>query len=84
MLKKFLLILAAGMVCLHGRAANDYGIPENIQDGNILHCFEWNSADIIAELPAIAEAGFGAIQISPLQGNALQGQSGPMYTFPMI
>ena len=50
-------------------AANPYGIPDNIQDGNILHCFDWKFSDIISELPAIAEAGFGAVQVSPVQGN---------------
>lgn len=51
------------------QAANSYGIPANIQDGNILHCFNWSFYDIRQELPAIAEAGFGAIQVSPVQGN---------------
>lgn len=54
-------------------AANSYGIPENIQDGNILHCFDWTFTDIIAELPNIAKAGFGAVQVSPVQGNAGTG-----------
>lgn len=48
---------------------NDYGIPDDIQQGNILHCFNWTFADIQAELPNIAAAGFGAIQVSPVQGN---------------
>lgn len=52
-------------------AANSYGIPENIQDGNILHCFNWTFYDIKKELPNIAKAGFGAIQVSPVQGNCL-------------
>lgn len=45
----------------------DYGIPANIQDGNILHCFNWTANEIKAELPNIAAAGFGSVQISPLQ-----------------
>lgn len=53
------------------KAANSYGLPEKIQDSNILHCFDWTFNDIKNELPAIAEAGFGAIQVSPVQGNAL-------------
>ena len=48
-------------------AQNQYGIPSNIQDGNILHCFNWKLSDIKSELPNIAKAGFGAVQISPMQ-----------------
>lgn len=65
------LALAAGAPGLF--AANQYGIPDNIQDCNILHCFDWTFSDIKAELPKIAEAGFGAIQVSPVQGNCLTG-----------
>ena len=45
----------------------NYGLAENIQDGVILHCFDWKYSDIIRELPAIAEAGFTAVQTSPAQ-----------------
>lgn len=45
----------------------DYGLPANIQDGNILHCFNWTMADVKAELPNIAAAGYGSVQLSPLQ-----------------
>ena len=48
-------------------AANDYGLADNIQDGAILHCFDWKYNDIKAELQNIAEAGFSAIQTSPAQ-----------------
>lgn len=51
-------------------AVEGYGLPENIRDGNILHCFNWNFVDIRNELPNIAKAGFKAVQISPVQGNA--------------
>ena len=49
--------------------AADYGLPSAIQDGNILHCFDWTFNDIKTELPNIAAAGFGAVQVSPVQGN---------------
>lgn len=49
-----------------GRAA-DYGLPANIQDGNILHCFNWSMNQVKEELPNIAAAGFGSVQLSPLQ-----------------
>lgn len=44
-------------------------LPAEIQEGVILHCFDWKLTDIITELPAIASAGFGAVQISPQQRN---------------
>ena len=48
-------------------AANSYGLADNIQDGTILHCFDWKYNDIKAELPNIAAAGFTAVQTSPVQ-----------------
>lgn len=56
------------MLCASAFSA-DYGLPANIQDGNILHCFDWTFSDIQKELPNIAAAGFGAVQVSPVQGN---------------
>lgn len=65
--------LAVSAALLPASAENSYGLPENIQDGNILHCFDWSIAQIKEELPAIAEAGFGAVQLSPMQGNCASG-----------
>lgn len=45
----------------------DYGLPEGIQEGNILHCFNWSIAQVKEALPTIAAAGFGSVQLSPLQ-----------------
>lgn len=45
-------------------------MPADIQQANILHCFNWKFNDIRVELPRIAAAGFGAVQVSPVQGNA--------------
>ncbi len=45
----------------------NYGLAKNIQDGNILHCFNWKYNDIKAELKNIAEAGFTSVQTSPAQ-----------------
>ena len=45
----------------------DYGLAKNIQDGNILHCFDWTYNDIKAELKNIAQAGFTSVQTSPAQ-----------------
>ncbi|MBQ7999969.1 MAG: starch-binding protein [Ruminococcus sp.] len=45
----------------------NYGLAKNIQDGNVLHCFNWKYNDIKAELKSIAEAGFTSVQTSPAQ-----------------
>ncbi|MDO4419529.1 MAG: starch-binding protein, partial [Ruminococcus sp.] len=47
--------------------SKDYGLAKNIQDGNILHCFNWKYNDIKAELANIAAAGFTSVQTSPAQ-----------------
>ena len=54
-------------------ASADYGLADNIQDGNILHCFCWKYNDIKAMLPEIAEAGFTSIQVSPPQATSGTG-----------
>ena len=46
---------------------NDYNLANNIQDGVILHCFNWNLNNIKNNIKNIAEAGFSAIQTSPMQ-----------------
>lgn len=52
----------------------DYGLAESCEDGVILHCFNWTLAQIRAELPNIAAAGFSAVQTSPLQPHDGSGQ----------
>ena len=47
--------------------ANSYGLCDNIQDGTILHCFDWKYSQIKEELPNIAAAGFTSVQTSPAQ-----------------
>ncbi len=47
-------------------ADNSYGLKDNIQDGVILHSFDWSLNDIKAEIPNIAKAGFTAVQTSPV------------------
>lgn len=64
-----LTVLASGV----GVAQNQNGLPAEISQGNILHCFDWKMSDVQKELPAIAEAGFNAIQISPVQRNISSG-----------
>lgn len=73
MLKKFLSAAALAVTVSAGTLAADYGLPANIQEGNILHCFDWTCAQVESELDNIAEAGFGAVQLSPVQGNCNVG-----------
>ena len=54
-------------------ADNKYGLKDNIQDGVILHCFDWTLEDIQAEIPNIAKAGFTAVQTSPVHERAGKG-----------
>lgn len=68
-----LLLLLAVTLASQVNAQNSYGIPSGIQEGNILHCFDWKISDVKAELPNIAAAGFGSVQLSPLQRNAAVG-----------
>lgn len=70
MIRKLLMMFVA-LIALNINVfaqSNSYGLPEGIQDGNILHCFNWTFNDIKKELPQIAQAGFGSIQVSPVQG----------------
>lgn len=55
------------------QAAMDYGLADNIQDGVILHCFDWKYNDIKTELPNIAKAGFTSVQTSPAQVGVSSG-----------
>ncbi len=48
--------------------ANDYRLAEDIQQGQILQCWNWSFNNIKANMKKIAEQGFTAIQTSPVQG----------------
>lgn len=50
-----------------------YGLASKVEDGNILHCFNWTLNDIKNELPNIAAAGFTSVQTSPLQPHNASG-----------
>lgn len=54
---------------------------DSIQHGVILHCFDWKYTDIQAELQNIKDAGFTAIQTSPVQKN-YSGQDHLEHTLP--
>ena len=58
-------------------SAQSYNLPDKIEDGAILHCWTWNFKNIKANLSQIAQAGFKAIQNSPI--NAVKiGDGGKM------
>ena len=59
--------LFAFLIASSAANAADYGLPAKIQDGNILQCFDWPVANVKEALPDIAAAGFGSVQISPIQ-----------------
>lgn len=63
LLSTLMLMILALPGWLH--AAN--GMPDKVQDGNILHCFNWPISEVKNELPNIAAAGFGSVQLSPMQ-----------------
>ena len=48
-------------------SANAYGLADNIQDGQILQCFNWSFDNIKKNMKTIAEQGFTAVQTSPIQ-----------------
>lgn len=64
--RHFLLVLML-MCGFTASAENDYGLVDSIQGGVILHCFGWTYDQIIENLVNIAEAGFTAVQTSPVQ-----------------
>lgn len=68
--KHYAMMLFIVLVSLQSAlAGNGYGLPKTIQEGVILHCFDWKYTDITANLPNIAAAGFTAVQTSPAQTN---------------
>ena len=68
-LLRLAIIVLLSIATLPMAAQNNNQLPGKIEDGVILHCFEWKFTDIQAELANIAAAGFNAIQTSPVQPN---------------
>lgn len=58
-------------------AENSYGLTENIEDGAILHAWCWSFNTIKSNLKNIAQAGFSAVQTSPIN-ECLVGDNGGM------
>lgn len=46
---------------------NQYGLMDDVQDGVILHCWDWSFNNIKAQMETIAKSGYSAIQTSPIQ-----------------
>lgn len=59
--------ISEGTVTQEVSTSSQYGLADDIQDGVILHCFDWKYNDIRAELSKIAAAGFTTVQTSPAQ-----------------
>ena len=48
-------------------AASENGLAQNIQDGVILHAWNWDYDTIAENMADIAAAGYSAVQTSPVQ-----------------
>ena len=48
-----------------------YNLADNVQDGNILHAFNWHFNDVSDYMKEIALAGFTSVQVSPVQGSKI-------------
>lgn len=59
---------------------NDHGLVEGIEGGNILHCWCWNFNTIKENIPRIAEAGFSAVQTSPIN-EVYKGHNGGLQLY---
>ena len=79
MFKRFLSLALAfcmimscfiGIDCLTINTAaetTDYGLADDVQDGQILQCWNWSFNNIKNNMATIASQGFSAIQTSPIQ-----------------
>ncbi len=47
--------------------AGIYGLADDVQEGQILQCWNWSYQNIAANMSLIAQQGFSAIQTSPIQ-----------------
>ena len=58
---------------------NEYNLPDDVNDGIMLHAYNWNFNFIKSNLKEIAEAGYNAIQVSPVQRTKATGEWWLMY-----
>ncbi|MDD5923800.1 MAG: alpha-amylase family glycosyl hydrolase [Clostridia bacterium] len=61
------------------KPVSNYGLASSIQTGNILHCSNTYFNTITDMLPQIADQGFSAVQVSPVQGNKVSINSGAYF-----
>ncbi len=52
---------------INDSSVSDAALQSNVQDGVILHAFNWSYNSIKENLPAIAAAGYSTVQTSPVQ-----------------
>jgi len=63
-------IVAGDYVSIDTEAASiNYGLVDNVQYGQILHCWNWSFDNIRKNMQLIASQGFTAIQTSPIQSS---------------
>ncbi|MGN1112833.1 MAG: alpha-amylase family glycosyl hydrolase, partial [Acutalibacteraceae bacterium] len=62
-----LSVLTAAPFTLQASAATSTGLVDNVQDGQILQCWNWSFNNIKNNMAKIASQGFSAIQTSPIQ-----------------
>lgn len=48
------------------KAATNYGLQDDVQDGVILHCWNWSYNNIKENMATIAASGYSAVQTSPV------------------
>ena len=63
-----------------GSPLNEHGLVDGIEGGSILHCWCWNFNTIKENIPKIAEAGFSAVQTSPIN-EVLKGHNGGLQIY---
>lgn len=54
-------------VALAADNVKGYNLPANVNDGNILHAFNWKLREVTQYAAEIAAAGYTAVQVSPIQ-----------------
>lgn len=66
--KKFYTLLLAACTCVPTMGQNSQPqLPQRVDDGAILHCWNWSFNNITKNLDLIARQGFKAVQTSPIQ-----------------
>ena len=58
----------------------DYGLADSVNEGTILHCWNWSYNNIKDHMKEIAQAGFSGIQTSPIQQPKDYTYEGVVYT----